>query len=296
MLHHTFQHLPGVGPRTEQKLWDQGILEWRIALELPREILDHTPIKVVDIEESLERLASRDPAWFSERLPSSESWRLFPEFSHATAYIDIETNGMGHKSGGEITTICLWDGTELKTYVQGENLRDFQDDILDYSMLVTYNGSSFDLPFIAHWFNIELPHAHIDLRHTLASVGLKGGLKSCEEQVGIARGDLTGVDGMYAVYLWNMFLATSDQSVLDTLIAYNALDVLSLERLMAIAYNRKVEETPFAAILPVEVPPERPLPCRPPSLEVLREIDRAVDTRQQQLRGLAREMLGGSSG
>ncbi len=293
MLQHTFQHLPGIGPKTEQKLWDQGILDWSIVQQLPPELVEHTPIRIEDIEESVERVRLGDPAWFSSRLRTSESWRLFPAFSRSIAYIDIETNGRPHTADGEITTICLWDGRELKSYVQGENLSDFRDEVLDYRLLVTYNGSSFDLPFISAWFGMELPHAHIDLRHLLASVGLKGGLKSCEEQVGITRGDLAGVDGLYAVYLWNMYLASSDQSVLDTLIAYNALDVLSLERLMAIGYNLKVAETPFVEMLSVEVPPERPLPCAPPSRSVIDEIDRAVQRREEQLRSMARSMLGG---
>ena len=293
MLHHTFQHLPGIGPKREQRLWEQGILDWEIVRQLPSELVGHTPIRIEDIEESVERVRIGDPAWFASRLRSSESWRLYPTFTRSIAYIDIETNGRSHTAGGEITTICLWDGEDLKTYVQGENLREFRDEIFDYSLLVTYNGSSFDLPFISEWFGIELPHAHIDLRHILASVGLKGGLKSCEQQVGIERGDLAGVDGMYAVYLWNMYLASSEKRVLDTLIAYNALDVLSLERLLAIAYNMKVADTPFAEMLGVGVPPERELPCAPPSREVIEEIDRAVERREDQLRSMARSMLGG---
>jgi uncharacterized protein YprB with RNaseH-like and TPR domain len=37
---------------------------------------------------------------------------------------------------------------------------------------------------------LKLDQAHIDLRYLLGSVGSKGGLKKCEEAIGIDRGDL----------------------------------------------------------------------------------------------------------
>lgn len=295
MLRHTFQHLPKIGPKTEARLWEEGITDWSILLDLPEELLRGTPVRRDQIDESFRRLHDRDVAWFTERLPSSEAWRTFEAFRRSVAYIDIETNGLSHRSGGEITTICLWDGRTLRSYVQGENLRDFQDDILDYRLLVTYNGSSFDLPFIENWFQIELPHGHIDLRHVLASLGFRGGLKKCEEQIGLTRGELSGVDGEYAVHLWNRWIAYAEQPVLDTLIAYNALDVIGLEVLMVRAWNLKRATFPWLEPSEIPEPPEVPLPCAPPSPEVIDEIRREIEGRRDGLRSMVREMLSGSS-
>lgn len=295
MLYNTFQHLPRIGHKTEERLWEDGITDWGIVRELPEEIIRMTPIVPELIEDSFERVRTRDSGWFSRLLPPAERWRMFGEFRNSVAYIDIETNGRGHKAGGEITTICLWDGTNLKTYVQGENLKNFQDDILDYRLLVTYNGASFDLPFIESWFNTTLPHGHIDLRYVLAGLGVRGGLKSCEEQMGLSRGDLAGVDGEYAVHLWNRYRMFAEQSVLDTLVAYNAMDVITLEQLMFRAYNLKLAEMHLISPRILTVPEQPPLPCAPPSIDVIEEIRDQIEERRDGMRGLVRSMLSGDA-
>ena len=59
--------------------------------------------------------------------------------------------------------------------------------------------------FIESYFNIQLNHAHIDLRYILQSLGFRGGLKGCERQLGIDRGDLRDIDGFFAVLLWHEY-------------------------------------------------------------------------------------------
>lgn len=74
----------------------------------------------------------------------------------------------------------------------------------EYKVIVTYNGKTFDIPFIERYFGIKIPHAQLDLRYILYSLGYSGGLKSCERQSGIGRtGSLADVDGFFAVLLWN---------------------------------------------------------------------------------------------
>jgi len=109
----------------------------------------------------------------------------------------------------------------------------------------SYNGKSFDIPFLEQYFNIRLDHAHIDLRYILYSLGYRGGLKGCERQLGIDRGDLTDIDGFFAVLLWGEYQRTGDQKALDTLLAYNIQDTINLENLMVTVYNMKLKETSF---------------------------------------------------
>ena len=80
---------------------------------------------------------------------------MFPEFSEHAAYLDIETTGLD-RAHDTITTIALYDGSEIKWYVQGQNLDDFPRDIERYNLLISYNGSCFDVPFIERFFNIRL--------------------------------------------------------------------------------------------------------------------------------------------
>ena len=97
----------------------------------------------------------------------------------------------------------------------------------------------------SNYFNIQLNHAQIDLRYTLASLGFRGGLKSCEQQLGLKRYGLDGIDGYFAIHLWNDYYYNANQKALETLLAYNIEDCINLEKLMQISYNRKIDSLGF---------------------------------------------------
>jgi uncharacterized protein len=245
MLRNTFCHLPDCTLATEKRLWVSGISRWDEVLEIEALKLSRTKTihLATPIRDSFAHLEQNNPCYFSELLPTNQHWRLFPEFRHTLAYLDIETTGLGY--GDAITTIALYDGRAVSYYIQGENLEDFLRDIHRYTLLVTYNGKSFDVPFIERFFRTKLPHAHIDLMYVLRSLGYKGGLKGCEKQLGLDRGELAGVDGFFAVLLWNDYKKTNNVRALETLLAYNIQDVVNLETLLTIAYNMKIADTPF---------------------------------------------------
>ena len=102
------------------------------------------------------------------------------------------------------------------------------------------------MPCVETCLGCTLPHAHLDLRHLLKSLGYTGGLKGCERALGMSRPGLEDVDGYFAVLLWAEYQRTGREAALETLLAYNVEDVLTLERLAAVAYNRKLDQTPFA--------------------------------------------------
>jgi hypothetical protein len=248
MLRHTFCHIPGIGQRLESRIWSRGFDSWNCVLgrppgELPPRfcafVLPH-------LRRSVDELEGENASFFADRLPPAEQWRMFPDFRHSTAYFDIETTGLAPEYNA-ITTIALFDGSTIRHYVQGRNLEDFAADLSKYKLLVTYNGKCFDVPFVERFFGIEVKAAHIDLRYVLRSLGYKGGLKGCERQLGIDRGDLDGVDGYFAVLLWHDYVENGNDRALETLLAYNCEDVVNLERLMVTAYNMKIKRTPFAA-------------------------------------------------
>jgi uncharacterized protein YprB with RNaseH-like and TPR domain len=272
MLRHTFCHLPGVGEATERHLWARGLTTWDAALAAAGHHLSPD-----DLRASAEQYRSGNAAWFAGQLPSAQAWRLFADFRDRSAYLDIETTGMG--PGAYVTTIALYDGRAIRTYVQGDNLADFAADVAAYRLLVTYNGKSFDLPFLKRSLSCRLGQAHIDLRYVLASLGYRGGLKGCERQLGIARTGMEDLDGFAAVLLWHEYRQRHDLRALDTLRAYNVQDVLNLEALMVEAYNRKLDglrTVPFAAghRLPVPALPVNPFRPDPES------VSRVVRLRQ----------------
>jgi uncharacterized protein YprB with RNaseH-like and TPR domain len=277
MLRHTFCHLPGVGEKTEQRLWAAGLTTWHVVLEQEADRVSaaarRLPASV--LRESVAQHSAGNAAWFAEHLSAAQSWRLFGDFRASCAYLDIETTGMEYND--HITTISLYDGHSIRTYVSGQNLNDFARDVQAYRLLVTYNGKSFDLPVLRRCLRCDFPQAHIDLRHLLASLDLRGGLKNCERQLGLHRPGMEEIDGFVAVLLWRDFKRRKDPKSLETLLAYNIQDAVNLETLLVHAFNRKLAglaSAPFATgyRLPPPAVPTNPFRADPDTVQrVLRE-------------------------
>jgi len=253
MLQNTFCHIPGIGASTEQRLWAAGITSWdkwrdTADVRLPNSCRGEIGSLLAQSGEAL----VDDPSFFTSRLPSHEHWRIFPQYRHVTAYLDIETTGLSDDA--ELTTIALYNGRDIRYYVNGRNLEQFVDDIYRYKVLVSYNGKAFDVPFLERYFRISLDQAQIDLRYVLARLGFKGGLKGCERMLGIDRGKLDGVDGYFAVLLWKEYETYNDQKALETLLAYNIEDTVNLEQLLVEAYNINIARTPFSRQLQLPRP------------------------------------------
>jgi uncharacterized protein YprB with RNaseH-like and TPR domain len=247
MLTRTFQHMQGIGEATEKLIWERGINTWEDFRPPLNNRLNARTRAMVDrsLIDSFRALARRDVQFFSHALPHRSRWRMYPEFMDNAAYLDIETTGLD-RAHDTITTIALYAGSEIKWYVQGQNLDDFPRDIERYSLLISYNGSCFDVPFIERFFNIRLSAAQIDLRFVLGALGYRGGLKRCEKVLGIERPGMTDIDGYTAVLLWHDYRRSGNQKALETLLAYNICDAANLAALMTIAYNQAISQTPFA--------------------------------------------------
>lgn len=271
MLKNTFCHIPKITEQDEKEIWALGYSNWKNFKDKAISSLSQNKLSLLNehLVLSNKQLRNGDPHYFANLLPVKNHWRLFPEFRNTIAYIDIETTGLSHSD--IITTIALYDGKNIFTYVSGVNLDDFKNDILKYKVIVTYNGKSFDVPFIRRFLDIEMNHVHIDLRYPLFDLGYKGGLKKCEKSLGIDRGELEEVDGYFAVLLWREYQRTKQKEVLDTLLAYNIEDVVNLEYLMIKAYNLKLIETPFQDSLQIELPERIEIPFDV-SQDVIRKI------------------------
>ncbi|RMH71729.1 MAG: exonuclease [Gemmatimonadetes bacterium] len=267
MLDCTFCHIPGVTPQTEEWLWSQGIHTWDDFLAAGDIQLPHINTQHIRryLWESKEHLAADQPGYFSRKLPANQHWRLFPEFRYSAAYLDIETSPSPYRQGHYITTIALYNGSSTFCYVKGENLREFKEDIQQYKVIVSYNGKTFDVPIIERYLKIKLNHlTHIDLRYVLASLGYTGGLKQCEKRLGIHRQELDGINGRFAIHLWNDYQRHGIPQSLETLLAYNIADVVNLEKLMVIAYNKKLyHTTPFYDELRLDLPTEPEISIKP---------------------------------
>ncbi|MGV3619026.1 MAG: ribonuclease H-like domain-containing protein [Fimbriimonas sp.] len=240
MLERTFIHIPGVGEETERSLWRQGCLTWHDLLAEPDRFscgtAGRTDVCAV-VEKSVQSLAAGEHQFFRRALGTKEAWRAFPEFRHSCVYLDIETDG--GQSGESITTIGMYDGENFTCLVKGRDLENFRDLITNYSMIVTFFGTSFDLPMLQRRFrDVQFDQIHLDLCPTLRRLGYRGGLKKIEKQLGIARDDDTdGLNGLDAIRLWRRYRQLRDENALETLIAYNREDVVNMVHLAEVAYG-----------------------------------------------------------
>jgi uncharacterized protein YprB with RNaseH-like and TPR domain len=247
LLSHSFIHVPGIGEHRERKLWDRGFTDWEtFANRYPGCAWKELVLTRLDPER-----AARD-------LPRREAWRLLTSFPGTTAYLDIETEGLS-PGYDTITCIGLSDGRDVEVFTRGDNLSEFPTAIRRYDLLVTYNGSCFDLPVLQSAYpRIDFGRfLHVDLRYPLGRMGLKGGLKAVERRLGLARPDeLDGVDGYTAVLLWRAH-RRGHPDALETLVRYCLEDVVNLKPIAAHVFNRMTTGLPIRVpqITDVEPPP-----------------------------------------
>ncbi|MCJ7493794.1 MAG: ribonuclease H-like domain-containing protein [Deltaproteobacteria bacterium] len=273
MLKNTFIHIPGLGIKSEKRIWSFGIHSWDDLLKSDLSFFSSAKRDAHkrSIEDSIEHLSNKNVHYFSGHLPHNQYWRFFPEFRESTAYLDIETTALDPWLHG-ITVITLYDGKQIFSYIRGKNLDDFIEDVKKYSVVITYNGKRLDLPFLRIYMGLELSQPHIDLRYLLNSVGYTGGLKGCEKKAGIDRGDLKDLDGCSALLLWEEYQRSKNKKALETLLAYSAFDAVDLEALMVLAYNLKLEQTPFWDFRQLP-PPELPEIPFKTDLETVLDLD-----------------------
>ncbi|MGI0070943.1 MAG: ribonuclease H-like domain-containing protein [Thermoplasmata archaeon] len=238
MLRATFQHLGGVGPVTEAELWRAGVRDWAtLADRLDALGLDaeHARRLARELAASERALAEGDAPWFGRRLADREHWRLHSGFRERTAYLDIETTGLSPYAG-IVTVVSVHGGGATRTFVAGDNLEEVSAYLRRFPILVTFNGSRFDVPFLEACFpGFAAPPVHIDLRFVLYRLGLAGGLKRIEQRLGIGdRAGVEGVGGLDAVRLWQAYRRGSAEA-LDRLIRYNRADTVNLEPLLEYA-------------------------------------------------------------
>ena len=234
MIRATFRHLNGIGPATEATLWKRGVRDWS---ELGGALAGTRRSRRWDeeIRESERALANLDAGWFGRRLPSTEHWRLYPAFAKTTAFLDIETTSLSPYEG-IVTVVCVHAADGTRSFVQGEDLEELPGHLARYGVLVTFNGSLFDLPFLqVHYPHLADPAAHIDLRFLFYRLGIGGGLKRIEERLRIGdRAGVEGVRGLDAVRLWSEW-RRGHRASLDRLVRYNRADTVNLEPLLRYA-------------------------------------------------------------
>ncbi len=233
MIRHSFIILDRIGARGEKNIWSQGIRSWD-------DFLNAEKIKGISkkskhyydrqLKRAMRELYSQNSGYF-EDMP--ETWRLYRFFREDSVFLDIETTGVSRHDS--ITMVGLYNGIDTMTMIRGINLDmpSLRKELLRYKLVITFNGASFDLPFIRKRYSGLLPDIpHIDLMPLCRRIGLSGGLKEIEKQLGVKRNPL--IEKLYGgdvLRLWRMYKASGDDYYLKLLVEYNEDDVISLRKI-----------------------------------------------------------------
>jgi uncharacterized protein YprB with RNaseH-like and TPR domain len=242
VIRNTFQILPSVGKGKEKNLWKSGVRDWD-------EFRSERKVKGISAErkESMDRSLDQADAfldrgltdYFSRILPTVEHWRLYDRFRRETAFLDIETDG--RSSYANVTVVGIHREGGTVTLVRGQDLdaASLSKALEGVKLLVTFNGSSFDLPILGYHFPLAVPRVpHFDLRHACRRVGLTGGLKSVEKQMGMCRArEVEYVTGEEAVYLWRAWERSGSKNALKLLKRYNEEDTVNLRPIAEKVYG-----------------------------------------------------------
>ena len=243
MIRHSFIFLEGIGKQQEENLWEQGIKTWDDFLNAGK-IKGISPWRKAyydrKLKEAKQNLYNLNPHYFYEKVPLNEQWRLYEFFKDEAIYLDIETSGIAEYS--YITVLGLFDGADTKVMIKDINL-DFnylKNYLKNYKMVVTFNGSVFDLPFILKRHTGLIPKIpHFDLRHACGKMGLSGGLKNIEKTLNIKRRNeiISNLNGGDMVTLWRMYKATGNERYINLLVEYNEEDIINLKTIANHIYN-----------------------------------------------------------
>jgi len=242
MLTSTFILLQGIGPATERRLWGEGLLTWQSFLShtrIPGLSSDRKSWYDRELAVAQSQFDAGQLHFFASRLQSRDHWRFYDTCRSHIMYLDIETTGCPPEHG-DVTVVGLHRNGQTISLVRGENLTTdrLQAELDQGELLVTFFGTGFDVPYLRAKFpRLRLNMPHFDLCFGARRLGLRGGLKQIEREVGIERPSaLHGLDGWDAVRLWSRW-AAGDYEALKLLLAYNAADTENLVPLAELVHT-----------------------------------------------------------
>jgi len=192
-------------------------------------------------------LYENNSEYFLDKLSTTETWRLYGYFKDEAIFLDIETSSATDLNS-YLTVIGLFDGINTKTMIKDINLNieALKKELKKYKLLITFNGSSFDIPYLNKKYPGLLPKIpHIDLRHCCNRIGLKGGLKDIEKQLNIVRNNII-IERLYGgdpIKLWRMFKGSGDDYYLKLLVEYNEEDIINLKKIADYTIKKLIEAT-----------------------------------------------------
>ena len=242
--------LPGIGPVREQTLKQQGYLTIEDLETHPLwKKQAHEFIKMIDYKE-----LEATQRWLWQRLPKSHPLlHYLAGFcgDQDFAIVDIETLGLSERP-----IILLGIAKPTKTHICTSQflLRDIPDEpsaiwalisqLEPNLSLITYNGRSFDIPYIKqrlayYGLDASLENQNFDVLH-FTRRALKPKLSDCkletvEKYMGIKR-DIN-IPGALVPHFYDTYLRTKNVGPLVAIVEHNKQDLLTLGSLFSMLYE-----------------------------------------------------------
>ena len=235
MLNSTFLHIDGIGAKTEKALWANGVTTLDgFAKKMPKQ-LNMFKGGSNPLELSMDALQRGDADYFASVLESREYYRIALSCPNDVLFLDIETTGLSLYY--DKITLTGWSvNRHFDILLADDDHTKLAEALNNAKVLVTFNGTQFDLKFLAKAYpDLNFPKAHIDLRYFCKRVGMKGGQKAIENEIGLNRE--IDVVGENAPVLWHEY-RRGDEAALQTLIEYNHADVEGMKAIFEHALQK----------------------------------------------------------
>ncbi len=242
--------LSGIGPVSEQTLKTQGYTTVEELMRHPRwQKQANDYMKMINKKE-----AASTQKWLWQRLPKSHPLLHYLAGFCQTqdfAIVDIETLGLSERP-----IILLGIAKPCKDHICSSQflLRDIQDEpgaiwalisqLEPNSSLITFNGRSFDIPYIKqrlayYGLDASLENTHFDILH-FTRRALKHKLSDCkletvEKYIGIKR-DID-IPGALVPHYYDTYLRTKNPGPLVAIVEHNKQDLLTLGTLFSKLYE-----------------------------------------------------------
>ncbi len=233
LIKSTFCHLPGISLDGEMSLWRKGIKTWDDLLcDGAVHWNDEYYHKVLHvIKESNQALKSKDIDFFFKVMPESELYRLYPDFKDSFYFLDIETEGL-HEDA-EITCFSILHKKKMNSFLISDGFMQAENELHKIKVILTFNGTDFDIPRLQRKFPDFSPPYHIDLMQTLRDNGFSGGLKDLTKRFGWnSKNDEVILNGAEAAKFYEEYKSTGNKTLIEELVSYNKEDVFMLQFLV----------------------------------------------------------------
>lgn len=238
MLKNTFCFLKGISQKKEALLWKNKIYTWSDYANVYDRQISFFNNKSNIFEDAYNAYNTKDVDFFIKKIPHDIWYRVAYSFPQDVIFLDIETTGLSFIYD-EITVIGWMKNGKYDCYINGESTEKLFTEIESSKAIITFNGSLFDIKFISVAFpELKIPECHIDLRFFARRLGLSGGQKKIETELGFRRtSDIAQIHGENAPILWYKYCRGDMQSI-STLIDYNFYDIQGMAYIFDECVNR----------------------------------------------------------